>query len=67
MNNDESLANDGIAKEFYVQFQNIVEMPLCASIQESLIVSELSTPQKILNIDMKLIWKVKRCYFYHSN
>ena len=55
MNNNKSLANDGITKEFYVKFQNIVKVPLCGSIQESLVVSELSTPQKLLNVHMKII------------
>ena len=31
---------------------------MCGSIQESLIISELSTPQRLLNVHMKLIWKV---------
>ena len=46
MDNDKSPWNDGITKEFYVKFWDAVKEPLCASIQQSFIVSKLSTSQK---------------------
>ena len=33
MDNDKSPVNDGITKEFYIKFWDIVKEPLCASIQ----------------------------------
>ena len=42
MYNDKSPEKDGITKEF----KDVVKEPLCASIQQSFIVSELSTSQK---------------------
>ena len=83
MDNDKSLGNDGITKEFYIKFWDVVKEPLCASIHHSFIAGELSTSQKqaiikltekkdrdkkfiknwppisILNVDMKLISKVR--------
>ena len=46
MDNDKSPWNDGITKEFYVKFWDAVKEPLCTSIQQSFIVSKLSTSQK---------------------
>ena len=46
MDNNKSPGNDGITKEFYIKFWNVVKEPLCASIQQSFIVGELSTSQK---------------------
>ena len=46
MDNDKSLGNDGITKEFYIKFWDVVKEPLCASIQQSFIAGELSTSQK---------------------
>ena len=46
MDNDKSPGNDGITKEFYIKFWDVVKEPLCASIQQSFIVGELSTSQK---------------------
>ena len=43
MNNDKSPGNDGITKAFYIKFWDVVKEALCASIQQSLIVGELST------------------------
>ena len=40
MDNDKSPENDGIAKEFYIKFWDIVKEPLWASIQQSFIVGE---------------------------
>ena len=44
--NDKSLGNDDITKEFYTKLWDVVKEPLCASIQQSFIVRELSTSQK---------------------
>ena len=33
MDNDKSPGNDGITKEFYIKFWDVVKEPLCASIQ----------------------------------
>ena len=41
MDNDESLGNDGITKEFYIKFWDVVKKLLCASIQQSFIAIEL--------------------------
>ena len=46
MDNDKSLGNDGITKEFYMKFWDAVKEPLCASIQQSSIAGELNTSQK---------------------
>ena len=46
MDNDESPGIDGITKEFYIKFKNVVKEPLCASIQQSFIAGELNTSQK---------------------
>ena len=46
MDNDKSPRNDGITKKFYIKFWNVVKEPLCASIQQSFLVGELSTSQK---------------------
>ena len=58
MDNDKSLGNDGITKEFYIKFWDVVKEPLCASIQQSFIAGELSTSQKQAII--KLIEKKDR-------
>ena len=52
MDNDKSQGNDGIKKEFYIKFWEVVKEPLCASIQQFFIVGELSTSQKqaIINL-----------------
>ena len=52
MDNDKSQGNDGITKEFYIKFWEVVKEPLCASIQQFFIVGELSTSQKqaIINL-----------------
>ena len=46
MDNDKSPGNDGITKAFYIKFWYVVKETLCASIQQSFIVGELSTSQK---------------------
>ena len=46
MDNDKSPGNDGITKEFYVKFWDVVKEPLCASVRQSFITGELSTSQK---------------------
>ena len=46
MDNDKSPGDDGITKEFYIKFWDVVKKPLCASIQQSFIAGELSTSQK---------------------
>ena len=46
MDNDRSRGNDGITKEFYIKFWDVVKEPLRASIQQSFIEGELSTSQK---------------------
>ena len=58
IDNDKSPGNGGMTKEFYIKFWDIVKDPLCASIQESFIVGELSTSQKQAII--KLIEKKDR-------
>ena len=58
MDNDKSPVNDGIAKEFYIKFWDIVKEPPCASIQQSFIVGELSISQK--QVIIKLIEKKDR-------
>ena len=45
MDNNKSLGNDSITKEFYIKFWNAVKEPLCASMQQSFIVGDLSTSQ----------------------
>ena len=44
--NDKSPGNDGITKTFYIKFWDAVKQTLCASIQQSFIVGELSISQK---------------------
>ena len=46
MDNDKSPENDGITKEFYIKFQDVLKEPLSPSSQESFIAGELSTSQK---------------------
>ena len=58
MDNDKSPVNDGITKEFYIKFWDIVKESLCASIQQSFIVGELSISQK--QVIIKLIEKKDR-------
>ena len=58
MDNDKSPGNDGITKEFYIKLWDVVKEPLCASIQQSFIVGELSASQKQTII--KLIEKKDR-------
>ena len=58
MDNDKSPGNDGITKEFYIKFCDVVKKPFCASIQQSFIKGELSTSQKQAII--KLIKKKDR-------
>ena len=58
MDNDKSPGNDGITKEFYIKFWDVVKEPLCASIQQSFIEVELSTSQK--QVIIKLIEKKGR-------
>ena len=58
MDNDKSPGNDGIIKEFYIKFWDLVKEPLCASIQQFFIAGELSTSQKQATI--KLIEKKDR-------
>ena len=58
MDNDTSPGNDGITKEFYIQFWEVIKEPFFASIQQSFIVDELSTSQNQAVI--KLIEKKDR-------
>ena len=58
MDNDTFPGNDGITKEFYIKFQDVVKQPICASIQQSFIAGELSISQKQAII--KLIEKKDR-------
>ena len=58
LDNDKSPGNDGITKEFYIKFWDVVKEPLCASIQQFFIAGELSTSQKKAII--KLIEKKDR-------
>ena len=58
MDNDKSPGNDGITKEFYIKFWDVVKKLLCASIQQSFIAGQLSTSQKQAII--KLIEKKNR-------
>ena len=58
MDNDKSPGNNGITKEFYIKFWEVIKEPLFASIQQSFIVGELSTSQKQAVI--KLIEKKDR-------
>ena len=45
MDNDKSLGNDGITKQFYIRFWDVIKESLCASIQQSFTVGELITSQ----------------------
>ena len=58
MDNDKFPGNDGITKEFYIKFQDVVKEPICASIQQSFIAGEISISQKQAII--KLIEKKDR-------
>ena len=58
MGNNKSPVKDGITIELYIKFWDSVKEPLCASIQQSLIVGELSISQK--QIIIKLIEKKDR-------
>ena len=42
MDNNEMPANDGITGKFYVEIWDFPKKPLCASIQQSFLISELS-------------------------
>ena len=46
MNNDKSPGNNAITKTFSTKFWDVVKEPLCASIQQSFMVGELSTSKK---------------------
>ena len=52
MDKDKSPGNDGITKEFCINFRDVVKEPLFASIEQSFIADELSTCQKqaIINL-----------------
>ena len=52
MDNDKSPGNDGITKEFYIKFWDVVKEPLCASIQQSFTAGELSTSQRQTIIEL---------------
>ena len=58
MDNDKSPGNDGITKQFYFKFWEIIKESFFASIQQSFIVDELSTFQRQAVI--KLTEKNKR-------
>ena len=58
VDNDKTPGNDGITKEVYVKFWEFLKEPLCASIQQSFLVGELSASQKQAII--KLIEKKER-------
>ena len=46
MDNDKSPRNDGLTKEFYIKFCEVIKEPFFASIQHSFIVGKLSSSQK---------------------
>ena len=46
MDNDKSPGNGSITKEFYIEFWDVVEEPLCVSIQQFFIEGGLSTSEK---------------------
>ena len=46
MDNDKSSGNGSITKEFYIEFWDVVEEPLCVSIQQFFIEGGLSTSEK---------------------
>ena len=46
MDNNKSPGNDGLRKECYITFWDVVKDHICASIQQSFLVGELSTSQK---------------------
>ena len=52
MDNDKSPGNDDITKLFYIKFWDAVKEPLCASIQQSFTVGELSTSQRQAIIEL---------------
>ena len=58
VDNDKTPGNDGITKEVYIKFWEFLKEPLCASIQQSFLVGELSASQKQAII--KLIEKKER-------
>ena len=64
MNNDKSPGNDAITKKFSTKFWDVVKEPLCASVQQSFIVGELSTSKKQTIIKLSLPFVPNESFYY---
>ena len=52
MENNKSLGNDGLTKEFYITFWNEVKAPLLLAIEKAYLVKQLSASQKQAEINL---------------